>query len=128
MNYLSWLLWLADLLGNLKLFFFGLSVATLIFLLCRWITFNILDDTYKSELRYSCFRENAKKPVFPQIKNYVVFSILTMLICAVLPAQSTVYAIAASQVGEQVLKTPLAGKAEHALESWLNKQIKDNGG
>lgn len=43
---------------------------------------------------------------------------------AVLPSRDTMYAIAASQVGEQALKTPLAEKAEKALEAWLNKQTK----
>ncbi len=45
------------------------------------------------------------------------------LAAALMPGKDTVYAIAASQVGEQVLTTPLAAKAEKAIEGWLDKQV-----
>lgn len=52
----------------------------------------------------------------------ILFPIL-IVSAAFCPSKDTVYAIAASQLGEHVIKTPLASKAEQALEAWLNRQI-----
>lgn len=38
--------------------------------------------------------------------------------------RETYYAIAASEVGEEVLKSPEVGKAREALNNWLDKQLK----
>lgn len=42
-----------------------------------------------------------------------------------IPSRDTFYAIAASEMGEQALKTPIATKAGKALEKWLDEQIGD---
>lgn len=39
------------------------------------------------------------------------------------PSQDTVYAIAASELGDRALHSQVVGTAEKALESWLNRQI-----
>lgn len=46
-----------------------------------------------------------------------------LFIASFLPSQSTLYAIAASEMGEKVLKTDTATKAEKALNAWLDRQI-----
>ncbi|WOF44326.1 hypothetical protein KNJ79_05185 [Sphingopyxis indica] len=41
------------------------------------------------------------------------------------PSKETFYAIAASEMGEQALKSPIMTKAGKALEQWLDKQLDD---
>src|SRR5688572_4893291 len=51
--------------------------------------------------------------------------IVCVLLSWLLPSKETVYAIAASEMGEEVIKTPEAAKARQALNAWLDKQIGD---
>lgn len=74
------------------------------------------------------WRGNERVVQYPlkHLKKYGLFAILGVLMCignCFIPNKDTLYAIATSQVGEQVLSTPLAAKAEKALEAWLDKQI-----
>lgn len=48
-----------------------------------------------------------------------------VLTVVVVPSSDTVYAIAASEMGERVLSSPTAGKALKALDHWLDRQIDD---
>lgn len=41
------------------------------------------------------------------------------------PSRDTFYAIAASEMGEEALKSPIATKAGKALEKWLDDQLAD---
>lgn len=120
MNYLSWLIYLANVSDKLSFVMTFMAVATAVAFVIWLIAGCCAVDADYNKDDWRCWRKVGYTlvPIF----------FVTFIINAILPSKETVYAIAASQVGEQVLKTPLAGKAEHALESWLNKQIKDNGG
>lgn len=54
-------------------------------------------------------------------------AIIAAAVCSVVfvfvPQKNTVYAIAASEVGEEVLKSETADKAMTALNAWLDRQI-----
>lgn len=124
MNQLSWLLYLGNVAGNVG----GLLTAIgLMALVWGVIQVFLYWDTLAA-LRYHPEMAEKLKP-----GRRVLSVWLTGLLAAVLwmaaamcPSQNTVYAIAASQMGEQALKTPMVGKASQALEAWLDKQIKDN--
>lgn len=47
------------------------------------------------------------------------------LLAALVPSEETIYAIAASELGEEVISSPTAGKAMKALDAWLDRQISD---
>jgi MFS family permease len=49
------------------------------------------------------------------------------LIAVLIPSQNTIYAIAASEMGETALKTETGGKAMRALNAWLDRQIDGEG-
>jgi hypothetical protein len=57
-------------------------------------------------------------------KPFLKAAIIVGLVGAVTPSEKTIYAIAASEYGEEVLKTPEATKARQALNAWLDEQIK----
>lgn len=116
MNNLSWFLYLADVLSNVGFLFvcigvIGMTIAAIL-VLCAVIV---------DEMR----REAAIK--FLKWCVGVFCSCLALLFLATLiPSKETMYAIAASELGEEALKTPTANKAIKALDAWLDKQIKEN--
>jgi hypothetical protein len=120
MNYLSWLIYTANVLENLGPLFIFAGLALLVFSIMRWIPYWAECDN-----RYSSKEDrDAKKPKNVGVLAFLVF--LCLLLAALCPSKDTMYAIAASQLGEQVIKAPVVGKAEKALESWLDKQISKN--
>lgn len=54
------------------------------------------------------------------------FAIPAAILAAVIPAPTTIYAIAASEMGEDVLNSETGGKAMQALDAWLDRQIAGN--
>lgn len=120
MNQLSWLIYWAGVCGNigpilgiLSGLFFGSVVVKLI------ITGVTVADGY--------FHEEEKANLFGSLKNFTLLflplAVLLAFMAAFVPGKDTLYAIAASQAGEQILHSPTAGLAEQALDSWLKRQI-----
>lgn len=111
MNTLSWLLYLADVVGSLgKLMStggFGLFVFALI------AAFISTVSEYEGPFQ---------KPAVWKPKIMIIGSIL-LLVSGFIPSSNTVYAIAASEMGEQALNTTTATKTFKALDAWLDKQI-----
>jgi hypothetical protein len=106
-------------LGNLQNLFYCLSFFLFILTILLFVLYVIRAEDSDCELIIK--RPNAV------VKTALAFFLSGVISCC-LPSQTTMYAIAASQMGEQALKTPLAGKAGKALEAWLDKQINENGG
>lgn len=107
MNQLSWLLYWGNVAGNLGQLF-GISGVILLFAGCGVVLF--ASSSYESL--------NLKWAILPFCLSFILW-----FGAALMPNQTTVYAIAASQMGEQALKSPIVGKAGQALTAWLDKQI-----
>lgn len=122
MNELSMLLYFGGVAGNLGPLF---VISGFICLCLSGIGFVI-------SVAYSEYGNTAEEDqaVRKQARRYAAWSLpiaIVLFFCgAFTPDKNTVYAMAASQMGEKALKTPIAHKAEQALESWLNKQIETN--
>lgn len=118
MNQLSWLLYWGGVLGNLGpllviigTFCFGVSG------ICFFLSFVYSDsNTREEDLK-------VRKACRGWMALLLPVSLMLWFTAALCPSSDTVYAIAASQVGEQALKTPLAAKAERAIDAWLDRQI-----
>jgi phosphatidylglycerophosphate synthase len=117
MNSLSWLIYLADVSDNLDWFFFLIMLISLIGTFI-WIVAAILagdtgdfgPDGWRKWRQIGCF--------------LIAPSFFFGVICgSLVPSKETIYAIAASQLGETALKTETGGKAVKALNRWLDKQI-----
>lgn len=107
MNNLSWMLYFADVLANVRFFLLLLGAVGVAF----WGSFSL----YESET-YS------KSPTW-WVGGVFCFS---LFLACFMPSKDTMYAIAASEVGEQLLDkvSPTADKALTALNAWLDKQTK----
>lgn len=117
MNTLSWLLYLADVADNLDWFFFLVMLIAIIGTVI-WIAAalaasedkNLPDDFWPSWKKVGLW---LLLPAF----------VLGVVLGSVIPSKDTVYAIAASEMGERALNTPTATKAFRALDRWLERQM-----
>lgn len=108
MNQLSWLLYAADVASSINFAFAAVFIACLIVtVIC------FLGTLEANEREWAC----------PLFRHFGLYTLLVFLVSAPIPSKDTIYAIAVSEMGEQALATPLAGKATKALEAWLDKQI-----
>jgi hypothetical protein len=57
-------------------------------------------------------------------RNFALACIAASSAAIFIPSRSTVYAIAASELGERALTTQTGNKAVQALNAWLDRQIK----
>lgn len=111
MNSISWFLYASDVVGNLQptLAIGGGSglVAAGFFTLCSFID-----------------EDNGGISLAKRISFYAIPAIL---IACIIPSKTTMYAIAASQVGERVAQNEavqdIASDATKALQIWIKKQI-----
>lgn len=106
MNSLSWLLYLADMASSLN------TISVVVIGICLCIAFIWF---------FATEGEQAKTA-----GKFMIAALIAAVIAALLPSKETVYAIAASEMGEELLKTPTSAKATKALDAWLDKQIAEN--
>lgn len=125
MNWLSWLLLLADTLNNVATLFLIFGTGTTIGLTV-WLAISLAEMS--SNRRYNS--DNKLDRDFARAQSHATFikrliwlPVLLMLLGAMVPSRDTFYAIAASEVGEEAMKTPTFSKATTALNRWLDRQM-----
>lgn len=108
MNNLSWFLYFADVVGEIN----GAGIIVIF----GAIVFSVL-----------CFMRASVDDDFDVVKPYLWRALSTVLVATVLvifiPNKSTIYAIAASEMGEDAMQSKTGGKALRALNAWLDRQI-----
>jgi hypothetical protein len=124
MNQLSWLLYIGNVAGNLGGFFVFFSIVLCVYTLVQVIICYLIIDNF-DRWDHESLKHEIKEIKASRVRSCLAL-IIVFFLCvsaALCPSQDTVYAIAASEVGQEALKTPLAQKTEQALEAWLSKQI-----
>lgn len=137
MNTLSWLLYLADVAGTAKAVGGGVIFVSAAVSGAAYLTRSFNRDVLK--IYSDCLttewgkREHDKaisiidgaSRVF---RPAMIAAAIASLVVVFVPSANTIYAIAASEMGEEVLKSETASKATKALNAWLDQQIAKNGG
>lgn len=147
MNELSWLLYAADVAGSVK----GMAGVTIGLSAASTVALSIIDLTkYRAtshradvkawdermaeHIRYPSLypQPESDRPADQDAKTWnpwiaakaplVALGASALLFCA-FPASGTIYAIAASEMGERVVNSETGDKAVKALNAWLDKQI-----
>jgi hypothetical protein len=118
MNDLSWLLFWADVapqVANALCF-----AAFILFIPVVFMYFIGMTDCFQSVLK----EDKLLAARFRKLWWAVILLPLLWVLSFLVPDDpKTYYAIAASEMGEEVLKTPEIGKARQALNNWLDEQI-----
>ena len=145
MNSVSWFVYLASIMDRLGSVVFFTSIACALALIATLIAFvasriQWSDDTYVSEYddkkrRYvkTKIEVSDEAYIWKQISSRTYWRWVFVLLVAVnianvfRPSRETMYAIAASEVGERVVQSEavrgLASDATTALQHWIKRQI-----
>lgn len=120
MNSLSWLIYLAHVCGNLGSSLNAFLVITIL-LTAAFVIYGAFerDSAYRGDERHT----NGIATQAKAFRTGIPFVGLWLLLMVVVPSQDTVYAIAASETGEEILNSDTGGKAVKALNAWLDRQI-----
>ena len=118
MNNLSWLLYAADVADNLDWFFFLIMLGGIIGGFIWTMAGFGMSDCGTEDKYWRTWRKIGYAVLAPAFVFGVIFGSL-------IPGKNTVYAIAASEMGEKAINTQTGGKAIKALDAWLDKQIGD---
>lgn len=126
MNTLSWLIYLADVADSVGwafdcLFFVSMIAGVILAFVWKAAAADAAAEKDKpnksgaAEISLGCRRGLFRicLPIF----------LLTFFLSGLVPNKETVYAIAASELGETVLKSDTGNKAVNALNAWLDEQI-----
>lgn len=120
MNGISWLIYFANVCGNLGGVLFALVFLSLALTIALILYGGVeRDHAYPGDERHNAAMAIQGKALRFGIPTAVLILFLSVLV----PSQDTVYAIAASETGERVLKTDTGNKAVAALNAWLDRQI-----
>lgn len=110
MNSLSWMIYLADVADAAN----GALIALCVIGVgAGGITLVVLIDEGKEDVA------TIKRIAFKAVA--AIAATITLIVA--IPDDETVYAIAASEMGESALNTETGGKAVKALNAWLDRQI-----
>lgn len=128
MNELSWLIYAADVAGSLKVTATILAVTSAASALGATGLYVGHQGTgyvasYENREEKAAGREVLRSTCKSAVKKAVPIFVASLIALVVFPSSGTLYAIAASEMGERVIETETAGKAVEALNAWLDRQI-----
>ena len=113
MNSLSWMLYAAEVGASLDNALFGIALTTAIAAGAGLTIAGIIAHTEGEPTDW----------IWPWGKRVLWIIAPCAIAAALIPSSTTIYAIAASEVGETVLDSETGGKAVEALDAWLDRQI-----
>lgn len=116
MNSLSWLLYAADVSDSID-WLFNIIQFVSVFGGFFWLFAALLMAESDADAgAWAVWRKTGYALLAPAFFGSV-------LLGSLVPEKDTIYAIAASEMGEEVVKSETAGKAMKALNAWLDRQI-----
>jgi hypothetical protein len=118
MNSLSWMIYLASVMESLDNILTFAAVMSGLSIPFAFIAKNFADDFLSKSAEDVTAAAKARA-----LRIMPIVLVAIVILNALLPGKETIYAIAASEYGEDVLQTPEASKARAALNAWLDKQI-----
>ena len=131
MNDLSWMIYAADVvsgaagLAGALSFLSGATAAVGVFVWCLLGASPAIYSWDDKDVRlakiaaHDAIRSASTKYTKPLLASALACAV----IATILPGRDTIYAIAASEMGEKALSTQTGGKAVKALNVWLDRQI-----
>jgi hypothetical protein len=111
MNSLSWLLYLADIVGNIQGLLGFVAFIGGISLVFMAIFFGIEDDSFERVGRI--------------LRRYLWLPIVAAFLATVIPSTNALYLIAASEAGETVVTSPDTIEMMGDLKAIIKKRLKE---
>ncbi len=104
MNSLSWFLYFAGMAASVSMFF----------TLFGFLTLTVLGFVSV----YAWLEDNN-----PKYLKWNLVPVLLIAVAVLIPSKDTMYAIAASELGEEVVKSAIGQKSIKAIEQWIDSQL-----
>lgn len=132
MNSLSWMIYLADVAGSLNGFLIfiaaisgiGAAISLIVWLAMRGDGPSLYNsDSEERKAKKQAGWDGTVTLSGKLVHRLPVLCVAASLAASLLPSSGTVYAIAASELGESALNTTTGNKAVLALNAWLDRQI-----
>lgn len=121
MNSLSWMIYAADIVGNLSGFLMALAVIAFAlaalsgcFLAATFSTYSKEDDEYKKA-----------SAVSTAVLGKWWLAVVLALLYVVTPSSNTIYMIAASEAGETIVTSPEAREVFNDLKTIIKSKLKE---
>jgi hypothetical protein len=126
MNMLSWLLYVADVVSNISGFIIFGAVVLFAFPVILWTAYAIRrSDWYDSPTYYKA--RNVPVPTQPKhTVKYIFGAVVCSLIAVALPSKTTIYLIAASELGEKVITGPDSQKTLTLLQQRIQRYLESD--
>ena len=122
MNSLSWLIYMAQVLTSLGNLFIGIAFLAFVGVFAGIIMALLVTSYEREKDSFAIINRNGRTTLSWSVPLFVV----SVLLGNGLPNKDTLYAIAASQLGERIVQSgeakELANDAYVALRAWLKKQ------
>lgn len=115
MNTLSWLVYAAEISGNISAVLF---VAAIMFIIVGGFAAAISGDRI-------LFSEETRDSVRGCYRRWFPVAAVAIVLAAFLPSKTTIYLIAASEIGETVVTSPDAIEMMTGLKAVIKKRLKD---
>lgn len=126
MNMLTWFLYLADVLGNFSIV---LHLAYIFYFVFGAVTYIVMSLSAAGEL-YEAEINKAKKARIEFFSKYarprnIVIAIMIMLVANLMPSTKTMYLMAASEIGEEVVMSEYTKNLYEKIDKFLETQLSD---
>jgi hypothetical protein len=122
MNSLSWFLYWIDVLNSMSNILTIISILLIAAIIALWVACSFRLESGGCEDK-DLVRSSRSKWTW----RFSMLSLFCAFTACFMPSKSTMYAIAASQVGERVAQSEavqgIANDATKALQIWIKKQI-----
>lgn len=123
MNTLSWLLYAADAAGSLKAVLGAFSIMSAVAIVLAFGAAVISGAI--GEMEDDDDTRRFSRSMRDVIKSVLPFIVISTAIWAALPSSQTIYVIAASEVGEQIIASPDAAEMMGDVKAIIKKRLKE---
>lgn len=117
MNGLSWVLYLADVSGQIATFFSGVGI------LCGFTIFGLL--VFGNMYNHDMAPHEDKLDVTGMLKKAAIIGGISFLVQAVIPSKETFYLIAGSEAGEAVVTSEQGQRIITTIGEVIEQQLED---
>ena len=111
MNSLSWLIYFAGVTENLQYFLITAGILVLFIFGIAFVVMTVNRFDYDDPDHR------------PLLFKWLWAPLMAIFVACLCPSSTTLYAIVASEMGEELLNSSTGTKAQQALEAWLDRQI-----
>lgn len=126
MNNISWLVYAAEVLPSLSDWLVNISLAAGLAVAAFFLFSMVVgvEESYHSE-ETKASKAEVRSSAWASLRKFIPWVVAGCLLSVFIPSKTTIYMIAASEIGETVVTSPEAQEMLGDLKSIIKKRLKD---